>query len=150
MTPGIIDIKDGWDNEEWGSLEEEPVSPSTTSSHSFPNSNSIDQFPFKNEDIDEDKSNEIPMNSLNLNNVSPTKQSTFNTTINTTNTAATIDALLFSTQQQPTTPATQLQSPTTVTNTNANWGSDAWADGEFEPIDDSSMGINTNKLFENF
>lgn len=139
MTPGIIDIKDGWDNEEWGSLEEEPVSPSTTSSHSFPNSNSIDQFPFKNEDID-DKSNEIPMNSFNLNNVSPTKP--------TTN--ATIDALLYSPQQTTPIATTQtammtaaittIASSTTNTNANTNWNSDTWADGEFEPIDDASMG----------
>lgn len=125
------DIRDGWDNDEWGSLEEEPVSSGTHSNRRLPICQVL-FVPFQNED--EREENDVTISNAKSNeNETTSIRSTAQK--NTEHTARPNDLPnLISNHTTATSPMT-LNS-----NSNAVWNSDSWADGEFEPLEEPTSG----------
>lgn len=155
----LSEVRDGWDNEEWGSLEEDPCeeeeqaeqeqqqqqlarqSISSTSS-SQPNQRPLlphqQQYPHQQQ-LQQHELNDLiePLAKLNSHVTSPSKQSMLRpkelpnlSSSNTSPTSATANCNNISP------PSSHLNNSTH----NANWNSDSWADGEFEPLDESGFG----------
>ncbi|XP_043651521.1 N-terminal kinase-like protein [Drosophila teissieri] len=155
----LSEVRDGWDNEEWGSLEEDPCeeeeqaeqeqqqqqlarqSISSTSS-SQPNQRPLlphqQQHPHQQQ-LQQHELNDLiePLAKLNSHVTSPSKQSMLRpkelpnlSSSNTSPTSATANCNNISP------PSSHLNNSTH----NANWNSDSWADGEFEPLDESGFG----------
>lgn len=124
------DIRDGWDNDEWGSLEEEPV-------RLLPklfNLTSINLiFEFQNEE-ERDDNDETVSNAKSNENETPVNRS--NTQKNSEHSARPNDLPNLITNHTTATSAMNLNS-----NSNAVWNSDSWAEGDFEPLDEPNSGI---------
>ncbi|XP_017076356.1 N-terminal kinase-like protein isoform X2 [Drosophila eugracilis] len=159
----LSEVRDGWDNEEWGSLEEDPCeeeeqaeqeqqqqqlarqsisSTTSTSVHSQHNQRPLlphqQQHPHQQQ-LQQHELNDLiePLAKLNSHVTSPSKQSMLRpkelpnlSSSNTSPTSATANCNNISP------PSSHLNNSTH----NANWNSDSWADGEFEPLDESGLG----------
>nr|XP_036675379.1 N-terminal kinase-like protein [Drosophila suzukii] len=157
----LSEVRDGWDNEEWGSLEEDPceeeeqaeqeqqqqqlarqsISSTTSSSqqHQRPLLPHQQQQHPHQQQLQQHELNDLiePLAKLNSHVTSPSKQSMLRpkelpnlSSSNTSPTSATANCNNISP------PSSHLNNSTH----NANWNSDSWADGEFEPLDESGFG----------
>ncbi|XP_017005276.2 N-terminal kinase-like protein [Drosophila takahashii] len=159
----LSEVRDGWDNEEWGSLEEDPceeeeqaeqeqqqqqlarqsISSTTSSSqqHQRPQlpHHQQQQQHLHQQQLQQHELNDLiePLAKLNSHVTSPSKQSMLRpkelpnlSSSNTSPTSATANCNNISP------PSSHLNNSTH----NANWNSDSWADGEFEPLDESGFG----------
>jgi SCY1-like protein 1 len=109
----VIDGRDGWDNDEWGSLEEEPANEELEEKE---NENHLTASR-SNSNSQSHSSSAISNNNGAVNNISPTKQQN--------NGSGGVDTLIDSSS-----------------NSNSNWDNcgSAWNDDEFEPIDEPGTG----------
>ncbi|XP_068156851.1 N-terminal kinase-like protein [Drosophila tropicalis] len=132
----LNEVRDGWDNEEWGSLEEDPCEEeeqaeqeqqqqqmarqsisSTTSSSQHHHQQQLHDM---NDIID-------PLSKLNSGSQLRPKEL----------------PNLSSSNTSPTANCNNISPPSSHLNNsthNANWNSDSWADGEFEPLDEAGTG----------
>ncbi|EDW81177.2 uncharacterized protein Dwil_GK11922 [Drosophila willistoni] len=135
----LNEVRDGWDNEEWGSLEEDPCEEeeqaeqeqqqqqmarqsisSTTSSSQHHHHQQQQQLNDLNDLID-------PMSKINSGSQLRPKEL----------------PNLSSSNTSPTANCNNISPPSSHLNNsthNANWNSDSWADGEFEPLDEAGTG----------
>ncbi|XP_030369431.1 N-terminal kinase-like protein [Scaptodrosophila lebanonensis] len=163
-TNALSEVRDGWDNEEWGSLEEDPCEEEEQAeqeqqqqqlarqSISSTTSSSQQHRPLlphqHQQQLLQHELNELiePLAKLNSHVTSPSKQQQqLQSTLRPKELAN-----LSSSTTSPTTPGAFTNCnnispppPSSLINHsthNANWNSDSWADGEFEPIDEPGMG----------
>ncbi|XP_067618796.1 N-terminal kinase-like protein isoform X2 [Eurosta solidaginis] len=152
VANALNEVRDGWDNEEWGSLEEEPGEEEEeqvdqpTHSRQSPRSPHAPQTTRPHQQqLQQHQLNELiePLAKLNTHTAtSPSK--TYNQ-----------QAHNLRPKDISNISITQLATTTTVftncnnvsppyvnnsTNSNANWNSDSWADGEFEPVEETFTG----------
>ncbi|XP_023292732.1 N-terminal kinase-like protein isoform X2 [Lucilia cuprina] len=161
----LAEVRDGWDNEEWGSLEEDPGEEEAQEQEQQ-QLQQLRQSPLRphQQQLQQHQLNELiePLAKLNSHNTSPSKQP-LTQLLSTSTTATTLSTNLrpndlstnlssLSNTINTTTPSPflncnnvsppQMKSPQHINNStnNANWNSDSWADGEFEPIDEPMTG----------
>ena len=121
-------MRDGWDNEEWGSLEEEPVSPrpSFESRRESPNNPIFRQNEDEHEENDDKELHMQGTDSkFEVSDTTPEHTSDKNKS-----------------HDRPTDLPNLLTNHTSLSpiNSNSAWNSDSWADGEFEPLEESVLG----------
>ncbi|XP_053682714.1 N-terminal kinase-like protein [Sabethes cyaneus] len=137
MVGSMHETRDGWDNEDWGSLEEEP-----------------------NEDLDENDEDELnrtqQKQSQQHNQSSPATASSTNSS-NTASTSTSVPTANINNANNNLPNHHNTSSPSkmlalknmtniinnTTNNSNLNWNNasgDGWTDGDFEPIDEPSTG----------
>ncbi|KAH8313729.1 hypothetical protein KR067_010925 [Drosophila pandora] len=153
----LNEVRDGWDNEEWGSLEEDPCEEeeqaeqeeqqqqlARQSISSTTSSSQHHQRPLlqpHQQHIQQNDLNDLiePLAKLNSHVTSPSKgqQAMLRpkelpnlSSSNTSPTSATANCNNISP------PSSHFNNSTH----NANWNSDSWADGEFEPLEESGLG----------
>uniref|UniRef100_A0A1A9W6J8 N-terminal kinase-like protein n=1 Tax=Glossina brevipalpis TaxID=37001 RepID=A0A1A9W6J8_9MUSC len=149
-SSALAEVRDGWDNEEWGSLEEDPGEDEEEQAQQQQQTQ-LRQSPIRphQQQLQQHQLNELaePLAKLNSHNTSPSKQQA--AAIASTNLRPKDLSSAKSISTTPTTPFMNCnnvspidKSPEHVNNlaNNANWNSDSWADGEFEPIDETSIG----------
>ena len=120
-TTTVTDIRDGWENEEWGSLEEEPANEELEEKANH-DSNHL-AASRSNSNSQSHSSSGGVYNNNTMNNISPTKNGSGNGG----------DILLNSSS-----------------NSNSNWDNygTTWNDDEFEPIDDANGGELKSNLWQ--
>ncbi|XP_055524243.1 N-terminal kinase-like protein isoform X2 [Wyeomyia smithii] len=137
MIGSMHDTRDGWDNEDWGSLEEEP-----------------------NEDLDENDEDELhrtQQKQLQQHNQSSPATASSTNSSNTASTSTSIPTASINNANNNLPNHHNTSSPSkmlalknmtniinnTTNNSNSNWNNasgDGWTDGDFEPIDEPSTG----------
>ncbi|KAH8293994.1 hypothetical protein KR054_007226 [Drosophila jambulina] len=155
----LNEVRDGWDNEEWGSLEEDPceeeeqaeqeqqqqqlarqsISSTTSSSQHHQRPPLPQQHPHQ-QLLQQHELNDLiePLAKLNSHAMLRPKELP---NLSSSNTSPTSTATANCNNISP--PSSHLNNSTH----NANWNSDSWADGEFEPLEESGLGeFITNKL----
>ncbi|KAH8404591.1 hypothetical protein KR215_001168 [Drosophila sulfurigaster] len=158
----LNEVRDGWDNEEWGSLEEDPCEEeeqaeqeqqqqqmARQSISSTTSSSQQQQRPLlphqHQQQLQQHELNDLiePLAKLNSHiTTSPSRQQ------QATLRPKELANLSSSATTSPTTPGAltncnNISPPSAHLNNsmhNANWNSDSWADGEFEPFDDPGSG----------
>ncbi|KAH8312328.1 hypothetical protein KR044_010226 [Drosophila immigrans] len=158
----LNEVRDGWDNEEWGSLEEDPCEEeeqaeqeqhqqqmARQSISSTTSSSQQQQRPLlphqHQQQLQQHELNDLiePLAKLNSHiTTSPSRQ------LQSTLRPKELANLSSSATTSPTTPGAltncnNISPPSSHLNNsmhNANWNSDSWADGEFEPFDDPGSG----------
>lgn len=122
-TPRHPDLRDGWDNDDWGSLEEEPVSGTNGDSDlSINNYYELSQNEEEHE-ANDDAAEATAIDSRIASNELPEREK----------------AVIPS---RPTDLPNLTNTHTSLSpvNSNSAWNSDSWADGEFEPIEEPILG----------
>ncbi|XP_075148764.1 N-terminal kinase-like protein yata isoform X2 [Haematobia irritans] len=154
-TAALVEVRDGWDNEEWGSLEEDPGEEEAQEQEQ--QQMQLRQSPIRphQQQLQQHQLNELiePLAKLNSHNTSPSKSTLGSSSLSSNLRPKDISANLSSASNTTTSPTPflncnnisppQQKSPhhmNNSTNSNANWNSDSWADGEFEPIDEPITG----------
>ncbi|XP_013119364.1 N-terminal kinase-like protein [Stomoxys calcitrans] len=154
-TAALTEVRDGWDNEEWGSLEEDPGEEEAQEQEQ--QQMQLRQSPIRphQQQLQQHQLNELiePLAKLNSHNTSPSKSTLGSTSLSSSLRPKDMSANLSSASNTTTSPTPflncnnvsppQQKSPhhmNNSTNSNANWNSDSWADGEFEPIDEPITG----------
>ncbi|KAL7729324.1 hypothetical protein ACLKA6_008901 [Drosophila palustris] len=160
----LNEVRDGWDNEEWGSLEEDPCEEeeqaeqeqqqqqmARQSISSTTSSSQQQQRPLlphqHQQQLQQHELNDLiePLAKLNSHiTTSPSRQQQQQSTLRPKELAN----LSSSATTSPTTPGAltncnNISPPSSHLNNsmhNANWNSDSWADGEFEPFDEPGLG----------
>lgn len=158
----LNEVRDGWDNEEWGSLEEDPCEEeeqaeqeqqqqqmARQSISSTTSSSQQQQRPLlphqHQQQLQQHELNDLiePLAKLNSHiTTSPSRQQ------QSTLRPKELANLSSSATTSPTTPGAltncnNISPPSSHLNNsmhNANWNSDSWADGEFEPVDEPGLG----------
>ncbi|XP_061387339.1 N-terminal kinase-like protein isoform X2 [Musca vetustissima] len=155
VNTALADVRDGWDNEEWGSLEEDPGEEEAQEQEQ--QQMQLRQSPIRphQQQLQQHQLNELiePLAKLNSHNTSPSKSTLGSTSLSSSLRPKDLSANLSSASNTTTSPTPflncnnisppQQKSPhhlNNSTNSNANWNSDSWADGEFEPIDEPLTG----------
>ncbi|XP_073816904.1 N-terminal kinase-like protein yata isoform X2 [Musca autumnalis] len=155
VNTALADVRDGWDNEEWGSLEEDPGEEEAQEQEQ--QQMQLRQSPIRphQQQLQQHQLNELiePLAKLNSHNTSPSKSTLGSTSLSSSLRPRDLSANLSSASNTTTSPTPflncnnisppQQKSPhhmNNSTNSNANWNSDSWADGEFEPIDEPLTG----------
>ncbi|XP_011212646.2 N-terminal kinase-like protein isoform X2 [Bactrocera dorsalis] len=154
----LNEVRDGWDNEEWGSLEEEPGEEEEEQEehsqplHSRQSAHSVDEQlctstarPHQQQLL-QHQLNELiePLAKLNTHTATSPSPSRVQNQHALDLRSKDISNLAI-TQTTTTTVFSNCNniSPphiNNLTNSNANWNSDSWADGEFEPVEEQLTG----------
>ncbi|KAH8359450.1 hypothetical protein KR093_006810 [Drosophila rubida] len=162
----LNEVRDGWDNEEWGSLEEDPCEEeeqaeqeqqqqqmARQSISSTTSSSQQQQRPLlphqHQQQLQQHELNDLiePLAKLNSHiTTSPSRQQQQQQ--QSTLRPKELANLSSSATTSPTTPGAltncnNISPPSSHLNNsmhNANWNSDSWADGEFEPFDEPGLG----------
>ncbi|XP_004523319.1 N-terminal kinase-like protein isoform X1 [Ceratitis capitata] len=154
----LNEVRDGWDNEEWGSLEEEPGEEEEEEQEEQSQPSHSRQSPHSphaplgtpttrphQQQLQPQQLNELiePLAKLNTHTAtSPSKSHNQHAPNLRPKELSNLTITQMTTTTAVITNCNNVSPPhiNNSTNSNANWNSDSWADGEFEPVDEQLTG----------
>ncbi|XP_039958589.1 N-terminal kinase-like protein isoform X1 [Bactrocera neohumeralis] len=152
----LNEVRDGWDNEEWGSLEEEPGEEEEEQEehsqplHSRQSAHSVDEQlctstarPHQQQLL-QHQLNELiePLAKLNTHTATSPSRGQNQHALDLRSKDISNLAITQTTTTTVFSNCNNISPPhiNNSTNSNANWNSDSWADGEFEPVEEQLTG----------